>query len=92
MLTVLVRYQISKRECLFTCERVEFAPLRNNDERSVQSAASLAERDRYNREDAGLLIIGKEEMRLPMTPLGDMDYRDVFVMNEHGKTVARYTL
>ena len=44
-------------------------------------------------EDAGLLVTLKAETQhLAMTEEGDPDVRNVFVMNDQGQTVGRYTL
>lgn len=43
--------------------------------------------------DKGLLIVNNEEsVHLSFTHADDENYRDVFVMNDKGQTVARYLL
>lgn len=76
MLTVLIRYNKSRRECLFTAKSVEFQP------------------DNGSNADSGLLINydDVDSTHFGFTEKGDEDWRDVFVMNKNGQTVARYTL
>ena len=93
MLTLLVRYQMSRREVLSPATSVEYAPPREQPQNCSWTTEQEDERQRYNRDVAGLLVLNGEEGRhLTLTPIGDLDYRDVFVMNDHGATVARYTL
>ena len=77
MLTVLIRYKKSRREVLTPARSVEFQP-------------------RGDSAEPGLLINHGVEaeggFHLAMTDEGDDDWRDVFVMNAQGQTVARYTL
>lgn len=79
MFSVLIRYQKTRREVLIPARNVEFYP--------KDSDTSVA---------PGLLINHAVEAEggchLAMSPDGDEDWRDVFVMNESGQTVARYTL
>lgn len=77
MLTVLVKYQKSGREVLIPAKTVEFCP-----KGSSTAEGLLINYD--DREDGG--------RHLGFTPDGDNDWRDVFVMNDKGATVARYTL
>ena len=76
MLTVLVKYTKSGREVLIPAKTVEFVP-----------KGSVGE---------GLIIhhhvLEEGSCHLGFTPEGDQDWRDVFVMNDKGATVARYTL
>ena len=76
MLTVLIRYKESRREILIPAKSVEFIP--------------------SGTEDAGLLINHGVEadggIHLGLTASDDNNWRDVFVMNANGQTVARYTL
>ncbi len=75
MLTVLIKYVESKRECIIPARSIEFSRAK---------------------EDAGLRINLPNEADgstyLAMTAKGDSDFRDVFVMNDQGQTVARYSL
>ncbi len=77
MFSVLIRYQKTRREVLIPARSVEFVPKDGTDE-------------------PGLLINYAVEAEggchLSMTAEGDDDWRDVFVMNANGQTVARYTL
>ncbi len=77
MFTVLIRYNESRRECLIPARSVEFVPNGGED-------------------NPGLLInhgvLAEGGSHLGMTPEGDKNWRDVFVMNAQGKTVARYLL
>ena len=76
MFSVLIRYQKTRREVLLQARSVEFVPLGES--------------------DTGLLINHGVEAEggchLAPTQEGDEDWRDVFVMNNAGQTVARYTL
>lgn len=76
MLTVLIRYKESRREVITPARSVEFVP--------------------SGSEDSGLLINHGVEAEggchLSMTASDDKDWRDVFVMNDAGQTVARYIL
>jgi hypothetical protein len=78
MLTVLIRYKETRREVLMPAKRVEFVP------------------ESSKEESPGLLINHGDEAEsgcfLAMTSEGDSDWRDVFVMNAQGQTVARYIL
>lgn len=76
MLTVLIRYNKTRRECLFTAKSVEYQP------------------DNGSHADSGLLINYDDvhSTHLGFTEPGDEDWRDVFVMNKAGQTVARYML
>jgi hypothetical protein len=75
MLTVLIRYNKSRREVLIPAETVEYNPIRKED-------------------GGGLLVVraGIGSQHLGFSDTGDEDWRDVFVMNDQGQTVARYTL
>ncbi len=83
MFSVLIRYRETRREALISAESVEFIPLTDKDEEPP-----------YDK--AGLLVNHGVETKggfhLGVTPMGDENWRDVFVMNEAGQTVARYTL
>lgn len=101
MLTVLIKYIQSNREVVIEAETIEYNPFKQsppppdpNVPRSVAMDAETEERCRYNREDAGLLIVkaSKEVDRVGYTQHPDQDYRNVFVMNSTGATVAKYTL
>lgn len=76
MLTVLIRYTTTGREVLVPARSVEYIPKCCGDK------------------DEGLLINhgDSEGMHLGKTPEGDNNWRDVFVMNASGATVARYKL
>ena len=80
MLTILIRYQKSLREVLIEAESVEF----------------VREQGPHAVDKPGLLVNhgtkAKDGFHLEMTAEGDEDWRDVFVMNASGQTVARYTL
>ena len=80
MFSVLIRYKKSRREVLIPARTVEFIP-----EGEKMPNAPF---------EAGLLINHTENggHHLGFTPEGDEDWRDVFVMNAAGQTVARYTL
>lgn len=82
MFTILLRYKKTRREVIISAESVEFIP---NDGKKGTGI-----------DNPGLLINhgveAKSGYHLAMTPEGDEDWRDVFVMNNHGQTVARYTL
>lgn len=77
MLTVLIRYKKSRRECLTPAKSVEFIPRGGEDEPGLLINHAVEAEGGYH---------------LGMTPEGDDDVRDVFVMNAQGATVARYTL
>ncbi len=78
MLTVLIRYKKTRREVVVPARSVEFTPMS------------------FGGDEPGLLINHGVEaeggFHLPLTEGGDEDWRDVFVMNAQGQTVARYTL
>lgn len=79
MLTVLAKYHKTKREVLLQANAVEYVP--KGDDRC----------------GAGLLLRGVNgadgaNTHLGMTMKGDEDFRDVFVMNADGQTVARYII
>ena len=78
MLTVLIRYTKTGREVLVPAKSVEYVPKCCGDK------------------DEGLLINHGDPsdsgMHLGKTPEGDDNWRDVFVMNASGSTVARYKL
>ena len=76
MLTVMIRHSETKREVIFSANTVEY----------VQRATP--------EEPAGLLVLGEgsEYSRYPVRDHDEGPYRDVFVMNEAGQTVARYVL
>lgn len=83
MFTILIRYQKTRREVLISAKTVEFiVPTKDKKESVI--------------DEAGLLINhgveAEKGFHLPMTAEGNDDFRDVFVMNENGQTVARYTL
>jgi hypothetical protein len=77
MFSVLIRYKKTRREVLIPARSVEFVPKGSDDE-------------------PGLLInhavVAEGGCHLGMTAEGDENYRDVFVMNPQGQTVARYSL
>lgn len=79
MLSMLVKYRKSGIENVCLVERVEYYPPQHGKE---------------NNPEPGLLVeySNGKAVHLPLTPIGDEDYRDVFVMNEKAATVARYTL
>ena len=78
MLTVLVRYKKTRIEVLMPATTVEFFP------------------ESDGNHDAGLLVIndssGQQSRHLPLSEKSDENWRDVFVMNASGSTVARYVL
>ena len=84
MFSVLIRYQKTRREVLLSAKSVEFVPPRT--ELENEDAAQFA----------GLLInhgVEEEEgCHISLTPKGNSNWRDVFVMNDQGQTVARYTV
>ena len=84
MLTVLIRYRVTRTETVQQVKTVEFYPNEKLGKRS----------DGYERPPAGLLLVydDNESSHLSPTPEGDENWRDVFVMNAQGQTVARYTL
>ena len=79
MFTVLLRYVDSRREVLIPARSVEFSPKSSD-----------------GGEGEGLLINHGVEAEggshLGFTEGENKDWRDVFVMNANGKTVARYML
>ncbi len=92
MFTILIRYNMSKREVLISAKTVEFI------RPTIGHAGILNAKD-----DApcpvdmpGLLVNhgveGENGFHLSMTEVDDPDWRDVFVMNAQGATVARYIL
>lgn len=82
MFSVLIRYRKSRREVLIPACSVEFIP--------------EGEKIPNTPFEPGLLINhgveGKNGCHLGFTLEGDEDWRDVFVMNAAGQTVARYVL
>ena len=105
MLTVLVKYRVSKRECLFPATSVEFSPQRYEDPTALPADLAKYREDirHHNENVAGLLIFGPDHDRgdqqdmkfLQMTHIsehGAGDFRDVYVMNDKGATIAHYTL
>lgn len=80
MFSVLIRYKQSRREVLIPARTVEFVP----------KGSCCGDKDE------GLLINHAVEAEggchLGFTAEGDPDWRDIFVMNANGQTVARYTL
>lgn len=108
MLTVLIRYRVSRRECVIPATSVEWAPI-GAPIQTPPGGKGLQTRDGHpDGPDpnpaidkglesccggAGLLILnGMESQHLALTLPEDTDRRDVFVMNGQGATVARYTL
>ncbi len=75
MFTVLIKYQKTKAEVLFSAKTVEFA--------SQGELGGLT----VNRG-----VEAEQGFHLSPTPEGDDNWRDVFVMNDRGQTVARYIL
>lgn len=86
MLTVLIRYKSGDRagrEVITPATSVEFVPNRTD--------------IRGTKEEPGLLInlpegAGINAQHLSPSEEGSDDWRDVFVMNAQGQTVARYIL
>ncbi len=76
MFTVLIRYQKTKREVLIPAREVEYVP-------QGEDGAGLLIRSRTE---------GESNCHLGFSEKNDDNWRDVFVMNEHGQTVARYEL
>lgn len=80
MFTVKIIYRKTNREVLISAKNVEF----------VRPGEGVSP------ESLGLLINhavpAEGGFHLGMTPEGDEDKRDVFVMNDAGQTVARYEL
>lgn len=80
MFSVLIKYKKTGREVLIPARTVEYVP-------KGSCCGDV---------DEGLLINHAVEAEggshLGFTPVGDDDWRDVFVMNSHGQTVARYAL
>lgn len=79
MLTMKIKYQESNIEVVELVEKVEYIPPHSRKE---------------DHPAPGLLVEygNGRASHLCLTPLGDTDYRDVFIMNDKGSTVARYTL
>ncbi len=81
MFSVLIRYQKTRREVLLSGKSVEFLP----------PGMAVAKES-----ISGLLINSGVEGECPhfleLTPEGDPNWGDVFVMNNQGQTVARYVL
>ena len=83
MLTVLIRYRETRIETLQQVKGLEFYPKPDNESG-----------DDGERPLPGMLLVYDDDTsnHLSPTPEGDEDWRDVFVMNAQGQTVARYTL
>ncbi len=77
MFTVLIRYQGTRREVLLFAERIEFAGPEEK-----EPGLHIDNSD----------VEGKMSHFLAHSKKGDENWRDVFVMNDHGQTVARYIL
>lgn len=85
MLTILIRYRKTRVEVLKRAESVEYTPPAAVDSEHPENTVK--------NEHPGLLLTREDDgEHLPLTPMDDDNYRDVFVMNEQGATVARYTL
>lgn len=88
MFSVLIRYKETRREVLIPAKSVEFIPTIWTMEVGESSPCPV--------DQPGLLINhgveGEGGCFLAMTPEGDSNWRDVFVMNAQGQTVARYVL
>ncbi len=83
MFSVLIRYNVSRREVLISAETVEFIrPPEKDDPCPVDIPGLLINHG----------IEGKKGFHLAMTEADDPDWRDVFIMNDSGATVARYIL
>ena len=76
MLTIMIRHSDTKREFITPCKTLEY----------VQKATL--------EEPAGLLVQLENDdfVRYPVRDHDGEPYRDVFVMNDAGQTVARYVL
>lgn len=108
MFTVLTKYRVSHIEYVTQASTVEYfpqlypePPLDPSVPHSVAATEEYARRcagmEQYNRECAGLLLHKPDGSQLlcftPQTQVPpDENLRDVFVMNEAGATVAKYTL
>ena len=108
MLTVLTRYRKTHIEYVTQAETVEYFPMLQPDQPpDIKILATPSgdgnysqhcmETAKYNLESAGLLLHRQSgPMLLNFTPQNsvpaDENLRDVFVMNEGGATVAKYTL
>ncbi len=83
MFSVLIRYKETRREVLISAKTVEFIP-----------PGTVVENKGIDQ--PGLLINhgvdAERGCHLSMTPEGDPNWRDIFVMNDQGQTVARYIL
>ena len=77
MLTVLIRYKKSRTETLQEVAGVEYFPPDGDD---VVAPGLL------------LRFENGQDVQLAMSEKDDENWRDVFVMNSQGQTVARYTL
>ena len=86
MLTVLIRYRETRREVLIPAKCVEYIP----------PGKTPVEKEIATIDQPGLLINhgGKADngFHLGLTPIGEENFKDVFIMNDHGQTVARYIL
>lgn len=84
MFSILIRYKKSHREVLLSAKSVEFIPPGGprEDEGGIHQPGLLVNNG----------IDGESGYHLAMTPENDPDWRDVFVMNPQGQTVARYVL
>ena len=83
MFTVLIKYVKSRREVLIPARSVEFSPAGESGEGLLINHGVEAEGGSH----LGFTK-GENEDRCDENE----DWRDVFVMNANGKTVARYTL
>lgn len=80
MLTVLLKWHDGGNEVILSADSVEFVPKRETANGSKQDPGP------------GLIVRnGKDDHRIPASERHP-ELRDVFVMNEAGSTVARYTL
>lgn len=84
MLTVLFRYQRSRVEVLKMADSVEYTPPHGKSDDPANPPKNV--------EPGLLLTLGEKGEHVELTGVDDPDYRDVFVMNDNGATVARYTL
>ena len=83
MFSILIRYHVSQREVLISAKTVEFIrPSKKGDPTPTDIPGLLVNHG----------VEAEDGCHLGMTEANDPDWRDVFVMNDRGATVARYTL
>ena len=82
MFSLLIKYQKTHREILISAKSVEFIPPNPKAENPDEFAGLLVNHG-VEAEGGCFLSVSEKD---------DPNWRDVFVMNDNGRTVARYTL